>query len=54
MQKTASKNIIFSESYELLKTFLQLNYYTHTNFNALFLIEYKRYIHLDTMHVRNL
>ena len=32
---------------------LQLNYYTRANFNAWFLIEYNRYIHLDTIHARN-
>ena len=46
MQKTASKNIIPSESYKFLKI------WDATNFNARFVIEYKSYIHLDTMQVR--
>ena len=30
------------------------NYYRRANFKSRFLIEYKRYIHLDTIHARNL
>ena len=33
---------------------LQLNYYTRKNFNARLLKEYESYIHLDTIHARNL
>ena len=55
MQKTASKHIIPSESYEFLRIWVAIELlYTHANFkfNAQYLIEYKRYIHLDTIHAR--
>ena len=57
MQKTASKNIIPSESYEFLKIWVTIKLlYMHYTYNLQprFLKEYKRYIHLDTIHARNL
>ena len=50
MQKTASKNIISSESYEFLKIWVAIRITIY----ARFLKEYKMYIHLDTIHARNL
>ena len=54
MRKTASKNIVPSESYVFLKIWVAIKLLYTQNFNTRFLKEYKRYIYLDTIHARNL
>ena len=55
MQKTASKILFLAKVIEFFENLgYNLNSYIRMDLNARFLIVYKRYIHLDTMHVRNL